>query len=545
MSTKAVIYARASTDAQDESCAQQIKACKAKAKELGLTIADIYEDDGISGQNIMRPKYQQMLTHANSGEFKTIIMWKLSRLGRDSVERERATRLLEAAGLRLVTVDGYDTTSDTLKNRKLIRGFKGLIDETFIDDLREEITRGQIDSFEKGFWLGGRPYGYKLVAIQDPKERDAYGNPKRIGSKLAIDKAQAKIVLEIFTRYGRGESPQSIAADLNERRIPSPGSTWKRKTRRCTGWARSAIWQMLPNELYTGTYYWRKRQYGKSDKGTDKAKFRDRSEWMGKAGNAPELAIVPPAIWKLARVRYTANNGQPKNKRLQMGGKAVYMLSGLLFCGVCGAHYVIDSATHYSCAAFRDGRGCKNDIRVRRDLAEQVIIGPIKDELLAPEMVDDMAKEMERYYAGVMSQQKATAEQRPAEVAALDARIEKLRAMLKADPDMADELQAGIEKAEAKRVALLAETPTAKRHAKILAALPGAAKQYRDQITKGLQGNPLEAGRGRVAVRQLIDGGRVDLKPKGTGAGRHLVAHYGLQRAALLGVGFVGRGDRI
>jgi hypothetical protein len=36
---------------------------------------------------------------------------------------------------------------------------------------------------------------------------------------------------------------------------------------------------------------------------------------------------------------------------------------------------------------------------------------------------------------------------------------------------------------------------------KVLAAMPAAAKQYRDQIKKGLHGNLVEAGRARMALR--------------------------------------------
>jgi protein-S-isoprenylcysteine O-methyltransferase Ste14 len=44
------------------------------------------------------------------------------------------------------------------------------------------------------------------------------------------------------------------------RNVPSPGSTWNRKSPRCAGWARSGIWQMLRNPLYSGAYYWKKTQ---------------------------------------------------------------------------------------------------------------------------------------------------------------------------------------------------------------------------------------------------------------------------------------------
>jgi hypothetical protein len=36
---------------------------------------------------------------------------------------------------------------------------------------------------------------------------------------------------------------------------------------------------------------------------------------------------------------------------------------------------------------------------VRRDVAERVILKPLTDELLAPDMVEEMVKEMQKYYA--------------------------------------------------------------------------------------------------------------------------------------------------
>ena len=79
---------------------------------------------------------------------------------------------------------------------------------------------------------------------------------------------------------------------------------------------------------------------------------------------------------------------------------------------------------------------------------------------------------------------------------------------------------------------------------KVLHALPAAAAHYRQQITKGLQGNPTEAGRARIGVRRLL-GDSIKLLPaKGGG---HLVAHLEFQRAALVAgaTGSVGSGGLI
>jgi DNA invertase Pin-like site-specific DNA recombinase len=542
----AVIYARASTGEQVSSCDQQVREGTERAKQLGLKIWHVYKDDGISGTRHDRPGYQAMLKAAENREFGILLLWKQSRLGRDSLEVERAIRRLEKFNeVRIITCDGYDTSACEEGDRKLTRGVKGLMDEKTLDDLRKDTLRGQKDQYLKGYWLGGRPYGYRLVEITSKTEKDAYGKPKRIGSRLEIDQKQAKIVQEVFERYAHGASPQRIAGDLNDREILSPGSSWNRTKRRCGGWARSGIWQMLRNPLYGGSYFWKRVQWTKTEKGRV-TKLRKQEEWMGSVGNAPELAIVKPAIWKLVQLRLSVNNGKPKDERLQSGGRAVYMLSGILKCGECGAHFVMDSKTHYRCGSVIDGKACKNDIRVRRDVAESVILRPIIDELLAPEMIEEMVKEMRAYYDERMAEVRAKRTKVPAEVEELNRRIARLQERLKTgDPDLtAEELLAIIDKADTKRKELLSSEPETKRMDKVLAALPAAANQYRGQIEKGLQGNPTEAGRARVAVHKLL-GDQIKLVPaKGGG---HLVAHLEFQRAALLGgiAGSVGSGGRI
>jgi hypothetical protein len=119
---------------------------------------------------------------------------------------------------------------------------------------------------------------------------------------------------------------------------------------------------------------------------------------------------------------------------------------------------------------------------VRRDVAEQVILKPIIDELLAPDVIAEMVTEMRAYYKQRTADAKAEKAKVPAEVAELDQRIARLRARLKAgDADMAaDDIMAVIEKVEAQKQTLLSAQPEAKHREKLLRALPAAAKQYRD-----------------------------------------------------------------
>ena len=54
-----------------------------------------------------------------------------------------ARRRLEFHGVRIVTNKDYDTNNRTLKSRKLNRGVLAAIDEYYVDNLSDDIHRGQ------------------------------------------------------------------------------------------------------------------------------------------------------------------------------------------------------------------------------------------------------------------------------------------------------------------------------------------------------------------------------------------------------------------
>jgi DNA invertase Pin-like site-specific DNA recombinase len=224
------------------------------------TLAQI-ADEAMSGADNSRPQYQAMLAAAGRGEIDILLLDDLSRLSRDQVESEQVIRRLEFHGVRIIAVsDGYDSRTKTA-TRKIQRGVKNLINEMRLDELREQVHRGLTGQAMKRYWCGGRPYGYRLKPILDPNDRDAYGNPSRIKTVLEIDKAQAEIVAEIFASYARGVSYFAIARTLNERGVPSPGSSWKRRVRRCRGSVGSAVRVVLRNPLYTGHVRWNVSQF--------------------------------------------------------------------------------------------------------------------------------------------------------------------------------------------------------------------------------------------------------------------------------------------
>lgn len=538
---RAALYARYSSDQQRAtSIDDQFRNCRRRADAEGWKIVQEFADAAMSGSDASRPQYQAMLSVAAKREFDVLIIDDLSRLTRDSVEQERTIRRLEFQGLRIVaTSDGYDSES---KARKVHRGVKGLMNEIFLDDLRERVHRGLYGQAQKGYWCGGRPYGFKLKPIVDPSQRDAYGQPARIGTVLEIDPEQAPIVQEMFERYVEGASCTKIAAELNVRGVPSPGSNWKRRVRRARGWMNSAVRTILLNPLYTGCVRWNVSQFVRDpDTGSYKRRRRPESDWHEFQDES--LRIVSDEQFERARsrTRYRKN----PDKRLKSGYKPKYLLSGLLICDQCGSHYVLADARAYACSSYVNGGSgaCSNGVRIRRDALQTTILGRVNSDLLSPERVKVMAREMERYYADCVRAQESRSAEAPLELQQLEARLGRLRERLRTgDPDMEpDELRAAIEKVEAKRQELMDLNSEGRDSAKVMSMLPKAAELYRKQITDGLDGNPEAAAKARIILRDML--GEIRLQPATDGG---LWAEYGMNPAILLkGAGSVGRGDRI
>jgi site-specific DNA recombinase len=531
---RAALYARFSSELQRAaSIEDQFRNCRKRAEAEAWTIIATFADQAISGSDANRPQYRAMLSAAEHHEFDVLVVDDLSRLTRDAVECERVIRRLEFSGLRIVaTSDGYDSTS---KARKVHRGVKGLMNEIFLDDLRQRVHRGLEGQAIKSFWCGGRPYGYRLQPIADASRLDPYGNPAKVGTKLVIDKKQASVVREIFERYVAGESCSAIAAALNSRAIPSPGSSWKRVTRRSNGWARSGVRVILLNPLYTGAQRWNVSRFERDpDSGKTIRRRRPKSEWV--VSQLEELRIIDDQLFDRAKAR--TRSLSDGDSRLKAGGKSKFMLSGLLKCEVCGANYVIADRYSYACGSFLDGASCTNRVRVNRVSLENAILGPVRAGLRDSERVKRMAAEMEKEFSRAVQASQARTAAAPRELQAIDERLVKLRLM----PDLTDdERQTLIERIEAKRRDLKAARPAMKQSALILSLLPKAAKAYLKQIDEGLSGDLRAAAKGRIVLKDML--GPIRLAPGGDGS---LWASYRYNPAALIrAAGTVGRGDRI
>jgi DNA invertase Pin-like site-specific DNA recombinase len=366
-SLKATLYARYSTDKQREtSIDDQLREARARADREGWKVVATYADEGVSGSTpvALRRGGKALLADALANRFDILIVEGLDRISRELGEAETMVKRLEHRGVRIIgTADGYDTEA---RGRKVMRIARGLVNELYLDDLREKTHRGLAGQFDRGFSAGGKSYGYVSVAAER-------------GMHLAIDQAEAAIVREIFESWAAGDSVARIVHALNARRVPSP---------RGGSWAVSAVQGsaarglgILHNELYRGRLLWNRRQWLK-DPETGRRRYveRPREEWLERA--APELRIVSEELWAAARARMTRVDGAPK---LQ-GRPPRTLFGGLLRCQACAGPMVAVNSHRYGCNTYKD-RGptaCTNSATVSRDVVDRRMLTEVRTELEAP-----------------------------------------------------------------------------------------------------------------------------------------------------------------
>lgn len=346
----AVIYARYSSSGQrEESIEGQIRDCQRYAEASDLLIIDTYIDRAITGTTDDRENFQRMIADSAKHNFQYVICWKLDRFSRDRYDNAVYKRKLKQNGVRVLYA--MENIPDDPSGIILESVMEGLA-EYYTRDLAEKVKRGNYDSALQGKSLGHPMFGYTIGEDH----------------KYHIDPATAPAVRFIFEQYAAGVPNREIIQQLNERGYRSI---------RGAEFNDNAIPRIIKNEKYMGIY----RYY--------------------------DLVIedaVPPIVEKELFAK--ANERMIKTKRAPAAKRTVnYMLTGKLFCGLCGAAMVGDSGTsrtrgtvhrYYSCKNSKFGHTCKKK-SVRKEEFESLVVSEIVRLLGDDDLIEQIADAAVRY----------------------------------------------------------------------------------------------------------------------------------------------------
>lgn len=184
----AVIYARLSREDEEKidkssnskSIKHQIKYLKEYAKEHDYHVTKIYIDDGYSGGDFNRPKFQEMLKDMRRRKIDILLVKDLSRLGRVMYKvGQYIEEIFPELGVRTIAVDDkYDSANTNDENFV----FHIFVNEYFLKDFKRKCRKARIFKAQTTHLNYYPKFGY----IHDEKRREF------------IDEWSSSVVIRIF-----------------------------------------------------------------------------------------------------------------------------------------------------------------------------------------------------------------------------------------------------------------------------------------------------------------------------------------------------------
>ena len=354
--TNVALYARVSSEKQAEndlSIAAQLKALRNYAEKNSWTIFKEFVDEAESARSANRPAFQEMIAYARKKikPFEIILIWKHSRFARNREDAIIYKSLLRRQGISVISLN--EQIDDTPAG-KLLEGIIEVIDEFYSLNLGEDTIRGMRENASRGFQNGTIPIGYKARKVMD-------GSRER--TKLELDELYAPVIKRIFQLSLENNGIKEIAKVLNKDGL---------RTNKDKPWSNSTISYILKNETYTGVLV-----YGK----TSKHRFSRNSSYAPIRIESNNPAIINKETFTIVQEMMAKRSPKIIHPRAIASD---YLLSGLAYCGKCGAKMIGSSAKsghnhYYACHNYlKRGKGVCDMWLFNRDELERHVIDRIK-----------------------------------------------------------------------------------------------------------------------------------------------------------------------
>ena len=329
-------------------------------------------DDGYSGIIFDRPAFKEMMQEVMDGAINCVIVKDLSRLGREYIETGRyLRRIFPTYGVRFIAItDNIDTARENSSD-ELTVSVKNIMNEAYCRDISVK-TRTALDVKRRnGDFVGAFPvYGY--VKSEENKNR------------IVPDPYASRVVQDIFRMRMAGSSALHIANELNSLGILSP-LAYKRNNgfpygkngyadRADCKWSATTVIRILRDETYTGTLVQGKR--GTSNYKIKDLELRPSTEWV-RVADTHEPIITRQDFELVQRISGIDTRTSPNKD-------TVYLFSGILICGCCGARMTRKTNrikgkeyNYYYCPTGKKN-GCRTPVMLREDDLKNVVWQTVK-----------------------------------------------------------------------------------------------------------------------------------------------------------------------
>ena len=377
-----IIIARSSTDRHDVSCKSQITEIKAEIQKKGEHIVKVLEFPRIKHTDFLEdPDFKDILaqTKLKDREWTKIWFYDTSRLSRNRMKAQTTKAFFRRHGIELEFLKVPKTGEEAVDN--VIEGILETFDQLLSDFSRAGSIRGQRQNIRAGYRAGGRaPFGYQLKKHNLGINID---NNEILKSSLEPHPENFSIVKEYLTRRADKEARNSIIRDFNTRNIQSPSGN--------PYWSSSTCSSIENNLLtYCGHLVYNRHNRKIDGKYIGGNKFRPENEW--EINKASHVAAI-------TEEQANAIKAQLKKQKDKIPKSRKYLLTGLLYCGVCHGPMVGDSGFYVCSHKKKHITECSNS-KILSDFIDKNTIIFIKDTLLSKvhfqKIVDEVKKEYKK-----------------------------------------------------------------------------------------------------------------------------------------------------
>lgn len=397
----AYMYTRVSTAIQVDgfSLEGQEKEIQEYCNAFKIKIVQKFSDEGKSGKSIQgRPQFKRMLKEIEEKEeVDYIIVWKLSRFGRNAREVLNALDFIEKHGCSLISKE--DNINSSTKEGKMLIALISIVAEMERENIIEQTNNGKKYNAMNGGWNGGQaPYGYKLVdkgLVVNEEEAEIV---KRIFYLFTVEKRGYVGITGILNQ--EGIRPRQVKK-LNRKAMGESSTDEKIYLSVQEDWDNSAVKRILDNPVYFG-----KLRYGAS-----RIEKKDGKEIRHKRSNpifvdGKHEAIISEELWYMAQDR-RKETGIKFNKNNINNDKIRNMLNGIARCPQCGGTMVafrdqytkkdgtVNVYYNYICGYYnnhKNGKCRKNAIKA--DILEDTVIREIKRYINRPNVIEEITRHL-------------------------------------------------------------------------------------------------------------------------------------------------------
>ncbi len=299
--TRAVIYARMSTEHQQYSTENQSDVIREYAAKHDMEVVRSYMDEGKSGLRIAgRDALKELIdvVQAGKADFEAILVYDISRWGRfqDTDESAYYEYICRRAGIAVIYC-AEQFQNDGSPSSTIVKSVKRAMAGEYSRELSSKVFQGQCRLIQLGFRQGGMPgFGLRRMLVNmggKPKGVLNHGEQKSIQTDRVIlvpgPKEEISAVRWVFEQFVKRDRPErEIAAALNKRGIPTDlGRQWTHAT----------VKQILTNEKYIGN-----NVYNRISFKLKKKRVRNPEEMWIRADDVFEPIVEPALFWRAREI---------------------------------------------------------------------------------------------------------------------------------------------------------------------------------------------------------------------------------------------------